>query len=65
MSGVFAKLMSIIWINGGSLKPWLYNNFYLSWLSDLNASLLFAISFVVVMWLIGYGMDKKKIYVKV
>lgn len=65
MSGVFAKLMSIIWINGGSLKPWLYNNFYLSWLSDLNASLLFAISFVVVMWLIGYWMDKKKIYVKV
>ena len=65
MSGVFAKLMGIIWIEGGSLKPWLYRNFYLSWLSDLNASLLFAITFVVGMWLMGYWMDKKKIYVKV
>lgn len=65
MSGVFAKLMGIIWIEGGSMKPWLFRNFYLSWLSDLNASLLFAISFVVVMWLMGYWMDRKKIYVKV
>lgn len=65
MSGVFAKLMGVIWIEGGSMKPWLFRNFYLSWLSDLNASLLFAISFVVVMWLMGYWMDRKKIYVKV
>lgn len=65
MSGVFAKLMGIIWIEGGSMKPWLYKNFFLSWLTDLNASLLFAICFVLAMWLMGYWMDKKKIYVKV
>lgn len=65
MSGVFAKLLGIIKIGGVSMHGWLFRNFYLSWLTNLNASLLFAISFVVVMWLMGYWMDRKKIYVKV
>src|SRR5690606_10497894 len=65
MSGVFAKLMGIIWIEGGSMKPWLHRNFFLSWLDDYNASLLFAVVFMLLMWLMGYWMDKRKIYVKV
>lgn len=65
MSGVVVMLMSIIWIDGESLKPWLYQNLYLSWLSGKNASLAYAISFMLVMWLLGYWLDKKKIYIKV
>ena len=65
MSGVFAKLLGLIRINGASLHSWLYKNLYLSWLSEVNASLAFAISFIAVMWLLGYVLDKKKIYIKV
>ena len=65
MSGVVIKLMAIIFIENQPMKPWLYNNFYLSWLSDYNASLVFAISYMLLMWLIGYILDKRNIYIKV
>ncbi|WP_051205281.1 acyltransferase family protein [Salinimicrobium xinjiangense] len=65
MSGVFVMLLSVIWINGGSLKGWLYDNFFLSWLEPYNASLFFAVIYVLLLWLMGYWMDKKKIYIKV
>ncbi|HEY9184908.1 MAG TPA: DUF5009 domain-containing protein [Salegentibacter sp.] len=65
MSGLVVMLMNVIYINGRALKPLLYENFYLSWLNDYNASLLFAISYMVLMWLLGYWLDKRKIYIKV
>ncbi|MGM0933686.1 MAG: acyltransferase family protein [Bacteroidota bacterium] len=65
MSGLVVMLMNIIYINGRALKPLLYEKFYLSWLNDYNASLLFAISYMVLMWLLGYWLDKRKIYIKV
>ena len=65
LSGLIAMLMSIIWVDGGSIKPWIYNNAFLSWLSKYNASLAFAVCFMLFMWIIGYVLDKKKIYIKV
>lgn len=65
LSGLLIKLMSIVIINEGSLTGWTYNNLFLSWSEGKNASLLFAISYMLVLWVIGYWMDKKKIYVKV
>lgn len=65
MSGVFVMLMNIILIEGTSMKSWVYNNLYLNWLTDYNASLGFAVSYMLLMWLMGYYMDKRKIYVKV
>lgn len=65
MSGVFVMLMNVIWIEGTSMKTWLYDNFYLSWLAPYNASLLFAVTYVLLMWLMGYWMDKNRIYIKV
>lgn len=65
MSGIFVMLMNVIWINGGSMKGWIYDNFFLSWLEPYNASLLFAVIYMLLMWLMGYWMDKKRIYIKV
>jgi predicted acyltransferase len=65
MSGLVVMLMNIIYVNGQALKPWLYQNLYLSWLSDYNASLLFAISYMLLMWLLGFWLHKKRIYIKV
>lgn len=65
MSGVFVMLMNIILIDEFTMKGWIYQNLYLSWLGDYNASLLFAITYVLLLWLMGYWMDKKRIYIKV
>ncbi|WP_409994693.1 acyltransferase family protein [Gillisia sp. Hel_I_86] len=65
LSGLIAMLMSVIWIDGGSIKPWIYNNAFLSWLTLYDASIAFAVSFMLFMWIIGYILDKKKIYIKV
>ena len=65
LSGLVVMLMNIILIHGEALKPWIYKNVFLSWLTNYNASILFAICYVLLMWLVGYIMDKRKIYIKV
>lgn len=59
------KLLNFIRIGDMSLQKWLYTHLFLSWSEGEAASLMFAVSYMLVMWLIGFWMDKKKIYVKV
>lgn len=65
LSGLVVMLMNIIYIGGIASKTYIYQNFFLSWLGSYNASLLFAICYMLFMWLIGYVMDKRRIYIKV
>lgn len=65
LSGVVITLFYDMQIGGESLKGIVYEAAYTSWLSAKNASLLFAISYMLLIWLIGYWMDRKKIYIKV
>lgn len=65
MSGLVIMLFNVIMIDGSILKSWIYNNAFLSWLADYNASLAFAIAYMLLMWLIGYWLDRKNIYIKV
>jgi predicted acyltransferase len=65
LSGIIIKLMGLVRVDGRGLNGWLYNNAFLSWLQPNNASLLFAISYMLLLWLIGYWMDKKRVYIKV
>jgi len=65
MAGVVIEALGLIQVNGVSLKGWLYRNLFTSWLDGQNASLLFAFSYMLLMWLLAYLMDKKKIYIKV
>lgn len=65
LSGLVAKILGIISFNGSSLKGWIYNNLYLNWFDNKLASLLFAISFLILMWAQGRWLDKRKIYIKV
>jgi predicted acyltransferase len=65
MAGVVIEAMGLIQVDGVSLKGWLYRNLFTSWLDGQNASLLFAFSYMLLMWLLAYLMDKKKIYIKV
>lgn len=67
-SGLMARLIGLIKVgpaNDVVLKTWIYNNYFLSWLSPINASLVFAIAFVLLwlglMWILYW----RKIYIKV
>jgi predicted acyltransferase len=47
-----------------SLFQWLYRNIFIH-AGEYFGSFLFAVSFMLVCWLVGYFLDKKKIYVRV
>lgn len=64
MAWIVISLMGIIRVNGIPIKSIIYSNLFTNWLSPLNASLMFSIVYMLLMWCIGYVMDKNKIYVK-
>lgn len=47
-----------------SLYKWIYENIF-AITGAYTGSLLFAISWMLICWLVGYWMDKKKVYVRV
>ncbi len=65
LSGVVISIFSMIPVGETTFKGWIYSSFYTSWLGPKTASFLFAISYMLLIWVIGYAMDKKKIYIKV
>ncbi|PSR53092.1 DUF5009 domain-containing protein [Adhaeribacter arboris] len=65
LSGMIVKTLGLIKIGDQGLQGWIYQHGYANWLAGKNASLLFAISYMLVLWLIGYLLDKKRVYIKV
>jgi predicted acyltransferase len=69
-SGFLADTLNVIrWTGPGgvetSLKEWLFEGFYASWLPCAVASLAFALSVVVLFYLVAWWMDRRGIYLKV
>jgi predicted acyltransferase len=71
---VLAELLAVTlgWIQWGqaggvsiSLQQFLFLTFFASWVSPVNASLLFAITYVLVMFLFAWVLWKKRWFVKV
>jgi predicted acyltransferase len=69
-AGLMAELLGVIKVTGAdgskvSLGSWIYENLFASWASPVNASLAFAIAFVLVwlglMWILYW----RKIFIKV
>jgi len=65
LSGIVVTLLSMIPIGDTTLKGFIYANLYTSWLPPKTASFLFAFSYMLLIWLIGLWMDRKRIYIKV
>lgn len=71
LSGLWAKILGrMIKITSADGKivngySWLYNEVFVPIAGNLNGSLLFAIFHVVLFWLVGYIMMKRKIFIKV
>lgn len=65
LSYLIVKLLYVIHVRDETLKTWIYNNAFLPWTSPKIASLLFAISVMLLVWIAGFWMDRKRIYIKV
>lgn len=69
LSGVVARMLTLITFTqtdgtDTSVKSWLFNNIYLALASPINASLMFAITFVLIMYLVAWAMWKKRWFLK-
>lgn len=64
-SGIMADLFGVIHIQGEPLGGWIYNHAFASWMSEINASLAFAIAFVLfwlgLMWILW----RRRIFLRV
>jgi len=69
LSGIIGKLLKIIEIGSGGtampLRSYIFEGFFLRIASPVNASLLYAISFMLLMFLIALFMWKRKWVVKI
>ena len=69
LSGIVGRLLYLVkWPSGEeviTLKEWLVNTFFLPWLSPVNASLAYALCFVLISYLAMYYLYKKQIFIKI
>ncbi|MCK7558099.1 hypothetical protein MKQ70_25070 [Chitinophaga sedimenti] len=66
MSGVLVKIYGLIRpVPGKGFYSWFYETVFKPIGGELNGSLLFALFHVGLFWLLGWWLDKKKIYIKV
>lgn len=64
-AGVVGRLVIMFNIGDVSVKTWLYTHIYQPWLGDLNGSLAYAISFLLLSYLVMFVMYRKHIFWKV
>jgi predicted acyltransferase len=69
-TGLMEKLMSMIKIPRGdgsriALQGWIFNNAFLSWLSPVNASLAFAIAFIVLWLFLMWLLYRKRLFIRI
>ena len=65
VSEVLVIIAFTVRIGSGNLYQWLYQQWFTGWAPARVGSLLFAVSFMLLCWLIAYAMDRRKIYIKV
>lgn len=49
----------------GTMRDWIYEHAFATWLSPINASLGFALCYVAIWWLAMYALYKRRIFIKV
>ena len=64
-AGLMASLFVDIKVGGTSLGSWIYRNLFASWATPINASLAFAISFVLVWLGLMWILYRRKIFLKI
>lgn len=66
-AGLMAELLGVIKVGTprADLKSWTYNHLFASWASPINASLAFAITFVLVWLGLMWILYRRKIFIKI
>jgi predicted acyltransferase len=64
-SGLLARVLGTIKIDGTSLKSWLYARGFESWLAPMNASLAFALANVAFWWVVCWFLWRRRWFLKV
>ncbi len=60
-------LQAIGWlwnVQGKAVFLWIYEHAFTGWIGDKNGSLLYALSFLLGCWLVGYMLDRRKIFIR-
>ncbi len=70
LAGIAARLFYLIKTAGPdgepmTIKAWVYDNLFTPWLGNMNASLAYAILFVVTVWLLMLPLYKTRIHIKI
>jgi predicted acyltransferase len=58
-------LMNTVRAGGLSIREWVYQHYYVSWLSPANASLAFSLTYVAIMLVVAYWMYRRHWFVRV
>ena len=65
-SGILSNLLGLVELPGKvSLQDWIFGNLFLSWANPINASLAFAVSYVLLWLFLMWLLYRKRIYIKV
>ncbi len=64
VSELFAILMYEFSAGDISVYRWTFLNLFYPWAGGYVGSLIFAVTFMLICWAVGYWMDKRRIYVK-
>lgn len=65
VSELVAGTLEAVSVGGGSLQEFAFHNAYSGWLSPANASLVYALSYVLLMYAVAYFMYRKGWFVKI
>jgi predicted acyltransferase len=65
LSEILLITLYMIPVGDKSLQRWIFRDFFGSFASPINASFLFAFFFMMTCWVVGYLLDKRKIYIRV
>jgi predicted acyltransferase len=65
LSSLLLTIFFMIPIGDKNFQQWLYRDVFGSIFSPINASFLFAVFYMLLLWGIGLWLDKKRIYIKV
>lgn len=65
LADVVLTTMGMIPVEDSNLHAWFFKDIFGSFAGPYLASFLFAFTFMMLNWLVGYFLDKKRIYIKV
>lgn len=64
LAWIVVDIFALIPVGDTTLRGLYYDTLFTSWLDPKAASFFFSLSYMVLIWLIGWWMDRKKIYIK-